>query len=187
MATARETATQTAAFAALLGWLLPGAGHFYLGCRGFAVVFFLAISIPYWTGMALGGVLDSASVRTNPWLTLAAAGVGGYTAPAMLASRAIESRVLRESGLRAPPAAGAPGHARWLELRAPYMAFNPASDVAVIYIAAAGLLNVLLIIDVVSRALFGGLPTFHREILAAEAAASAPAAGDARARTEAQL
>jgi hypothetical protein len=37
-----------------LGWLVPGAGHFVLGRRAQAAVFFLAITLTYLAGMALG-------------------------------------------------------------------------------------------------------------------------------------
>jgi hypothetical protein len=170
MTVAREgDKTARAIGAGLLTWILPGAGHLWLGHRGLALVFFAAISLPYGVGMALGGLLDSANPRTNPWLCLAEVGVGGYTIPAYVASQSLERRVLQEVGLRAPPdQAFRDDYGRYMEARAKYMSFYPESDVAQIYLATAGLLNLLAILDAISRAQTGGLPTYHRELLAAQ-------------------
>lgn len=124
--------------AGFLAWLLPGAGHFWLGQRGMAVLFFLAITFPYLTGLALGGVKTSVDPRSNPWLFLAELGVGSYTVVGYLVSRSLPNRP-------------------------EYMSFYPGSDVAQIYLATAGLLNVLAILDALSRAQTGGLPVYHHE------------------------
>lgn len=133
--------------AGVLAWIIPGGGHFVLGHRGLAAVFFIAISVPYLTGLALGGVKNFANPRANRWLFLAELPVGGYTVPAYLAGQAVEAR-LRTQGK---------------DLNDPeYVAYYPASDVAQIYLATAGLLNILAILDAIARAQTGGLPTFHR-------------------------
>ncbi len=41
--------------AVILAWLIPGCGHFYLGRRGKAVIFFIAITGAFVYGMWLGG------------------------------------------------------------------------------------------------------------------------------------
>lgn len=46
-----------APFAALLAWLIPGAGHFYLGRRGRAVLFLILILTAVVVGVALQGKL----------------------------------------------------------------------------------------------------------------------------------
>lgn len=171
---ARRSADTTAwaIKAGLLTWLIPGLGHYVLGHRGLAAVFFVAITLPYGVGIAVGGVLDSVNPRTNGWLLLAEIGIGGYTVPCYLASQSIESSVLKEVGLRAipvPPPGRPPGedYKRFIAARARYMSFYPGSDVAQIYLAAAGLLNLLAILDAIARAQTGGLPTYHRELTAA--------------------
>ncbi|MEW6252014.1 MAG: DUF6677 family protein [Planctomycetota bacterium] len=164
--------------AGVLSWLIPGAGHWALGHRGLAVVFFIAVSLPYWTGMAFGGIVPSASLRTNFWLVLAETGAGGYTIPCALASWRIEDRMLMQAGL--PPWSRGTGnpldwqnnpvdYTRYLReaTKAGYMSYYPESDVAQIYLATAGLLNVLVILDAISRAQTG-LPTYHRELRPAE-------------------
>ena len=41
--------------ACLLAWLLPGAGHFYLGRRGRGMIFLAIVLITFFTGLALQG------------------------------------------------------------------------------------------------------------------------------------
>lgn len=154
---APSNATTRTVLAGVLGWLVPGAGHLLVGQRGLALTFFLAITIPYAAGLAIGGVKNFVSVERNPWLFLAELPIGGYTVPAFLASEAVERHVARAGRDPGDPA---------------YVAYYPASDVATIYLAAAGLLNVLAVLDAVSRAQTGGLPTFHRELVAPPGAES---------------
>ncbi len=148
--------------AAMLAWILPGAGHYYLGHRGLAAVFFLAISVPYWTGIALGGVKDSVNPVYNKWLFLAEMCTGGYTTTCYFASRRIESQL-----------AALPQHQREQQAVA-YSSYYPESDVAQIYLATAGLLNLLAILDALARAQTNGAPTFPQK--EPEAAADAATA-----------
>ena len=76
-------------------------------------------------------------------------GAGGYTLGGFIVSQAVASY------LRNNP------DANEVDFSAPY----PESDVAQIYLAAAGLLNILVILDAISRAQTGE-PTFHRELQA---------------------
>ncbi len=167
MAQSESSTTVRTVQAALLAWVLPGAGHHYLGHRGLALVFFVAISVPYFAGLAIGGVTNCVNARSNPWLLLAELGVGGYTAPGALVSRVIERRVLQQLGYeRAPDPRDARDAARcerFARQLSPYVSYYPESDVAQIYLATAGLLNVLAILDAIARAQTGGLPTFERE------------------------
>jgi len=129
--------------AGLLAWILPGAGHWVLGQRKFALVFFLAISFPYLTGVAIGGVKTSVNASANKWLFLAELGVGGYTTGFSMLNRSI-GPVKEADALK-------------------YISYYPASDVAQIYLAVAGLLNLLAILDALARAQTGGQPVFAHE------------------------
>lgn len=129
--------------AGILAWILPGAGHFYLGQRGLALVFFTAISFAYGAGLAIGGVKNSVNPRANRWLFLAEIGIGSYTTVGYFVSSRLPTY---------PP-----------DELSPYVSFYPESDVAQIYLAVGGLLNVLAILDALTRAQTGGLPVFHRE------------------------
>jgi hypothetical protein len=152
MATRKDDTTAKAIQAGVLSWILPGAGHFLLGQRGLGIVCFVAITFPYWTGLAFGGLKDSVNTRTNRWLFLAELGAGGYTLPCLVASRSIES-FIAERATQGQPVKPTD-----------YTAYYPEADVATIYLATAGLLNLLVILDAISRAQTGGLPTFHREL-----------------------
>ena len=157
--TPEPTATAKTIQVGLLAWIIPGAGHWLLGQRGLAIAFFLAISLPYATGLAIGGVKNFASPTANRWLFLAELPIGGYTVPAYFASQAVERKV-RALG----------GNVNLTE----YVAYYPGSDVAQIYLAAAGLLNILAILDALARAQTSGLPTFHRHLTAAPQEESGP-------------
>lgn len=174
MTKSRTDTTASSVAAGVLSWLLPGAGHYWLGHRGLAIVCFVAITFPYWVGLAFGGVLASVNPRTNRWLFLAEMGVGGYTLGSLVVSQSVERTVLASARLsHVPDALRSPAeYAAYLEAatRAGYMSYYPAADVAQIYLATAGLLNLLVILDAVSRAQTG-LPTFQRELAAVGAEA----------------
>ena len=156
--------------AGLLAWLLPGAGHWWLGYRRYAVILFAAISFPYLTGAAIGGVKSSINPYLNKWLFLAELGCGGYTAAGFLLAERVggigtrqTAEILNRSG---PVAAMSPARRQQLEDRLlPFVSFYPAADVAQIYLAVAGLLNVLAILDAISRALTRGKPVFYHELV----------------------
>lgn len=133
----------------LLAWLIPGAGHFFLGARGLAAVFFLAITIPFFVGVAIGGIKDSINPRTNGWLFCAEIFVGGYTAVGYFVSNSLPD---------IPP-----------KQPSPYASYYPGSDIAQIYLATAGLLNLLAILDAVARAAQNGVPTFRPPLESARA------------------
>ena len=79
--------TVNAIKAGVLSWILPGLGHILLGHRGLGIVCFIAVTFPYFTGLAFGGLKDSVNPTTNRWLFLAELGAGGYTLPGMFARR----------------------------------------------------------------------------------------------------
>jgi hypothetical protein len=131
--------------AGLLAWILPGAGHYYLGHRGIAAVLLIAISFAYGTGLAVGGVKNSVNPTLNRWLFLAEIGAGGYTIAGYIASNSLPDYDA--------------------DKLSPYVSFYPESDLAQIYLAVGGLLNLLAILDALTRAQTGGLPVFYHEML----------------------
>lgn len=155
--------------AGLLAWILPGLGHWRLGQRGLAAIFFLAISFPYFTGLAFGGIKNCVNPYSNKYLFLAEMGAGGYTTLFWIVNRTVGD--LKPEDLRTAQyfeqklkAAPPEQRERWIG----YVSYFPESDVAQIYLATAGLLNLLAIFDALSRAQTG-LPTFHRELARAPA------------------
>lgn len=134
--------------AGLLGWLLPGAGHFYLGLRGLAWVFFLAIGGSYLVGMLIGGVKTSVDPIGNFWLFVAEMGVGGLTSIFYLAAWALPTVPVWQPS--------------------PYVSYFPGQDLAQIYLSVAGLMNIMAALDAIARAQTDGLPVFHHEKLMAD-------------------
>lgn len=132
--------------AGLLAWILPGAGHFWLGQRGLGIVYFVAISFAFGLGAAVGGVKTSVNPAANKWLFLAELGVGSYTFAGYATAQAIGE---------VPP-----------EQLTAYQSFYPESDIAQIYLATAGLLNLLAILDALARAQSDGKPVFEHENVA---------------------
>ena len=165
----RTNSANRAILAGLLAWLLPGAGHYYLRHRGMAVVYFLAITFAYGAGLAIGGVKTSINPYLNRWLFLAELGTGGYTIAGYVASNqtvGVDARMTTAVVRGEPPFSDlSETERRALEDRLlPYLSFYPESDVAQIYLSIGGLLNLLAILDAITRAQTGGLPVFFPEM-----------------------
>ena len=119
--------------AGLLAWLVPGLGHFFIGDTGRGLVFFVTITVTFWTGVAIGGVRSTVDPQHRKlWFVaqLCTAGhtLGAYGLHSVLAAE--------EKGRTTPPA----------------MAHWGSVDVAVHYTGVAGLLNLLIIFDALGRA-----------------------------------
>ena len=136
--------------AGLIGWLIPGAGHWVLGLRGFAWVYFIAIGGSYLVGMLIGGVKTSVDPQGNVWLFLAELGVGAFTTVFYLIARSLPTVAAYQESI--------------------YVSYFPGQDIAQIYLSVAGLMNIIAVLDAIARAQTGGLPVFHHEQLAAQAA-----------------
>ena len=154
-------------FAAVLAWLLPGAGHWWLGQRGLGVVLFLTISFVYGVGLAFGGIKNSVNPWTSMPLFLGELGVGGYTLVALganqtllndLPSNAVPELIgMNPTGFNRR---SLEDQQRLRKKAVDYISFYPESDVSQIYLATAGLLNILAMIDAIARAQ-SGKPTYH--------------------------
>ncbi len=113
---------------ALLAWLLPGLGHWYLHERPRAVIFFVVVTVTFWTGVAVGGVRGTVTPRENgPWIA----------AQLCMGPQAVLAMIFSE---RSKAADGDRYKASW-----------PASNISVVYAGITGLLNLLIIIDALAR------------------------------------
>ncbi len=52
--------------ALILAWLIPGAGHFYIGRKARGVILCITIAAIFWAGVAMGGVM-SVDSRYESW------------------------------------------------------------------------------------------------------------------------
>lgn len=116
--------------AGLLGWLVPGLGHILLGYRGRGLVCLVTITATFWCGVAIGGVRTTVDPGQRKLWFLAQLCTGANTLAAVAVTKLapLEKAAYDE----------AQGH--WRSL-----------DVAVHYTGVAGLLNVLVLLDVLGR------------------------------------
>lgn len=158
---------------AVAGWLLPGGGHLVAGQLRLGLVFFFAISFLYFGGLTLGGMKNLINPATNRWLFMAEMGIGGYTLPLFMLNNAVGE--IRPTDLAQPRYLESVDPNLYLKYVSPY----PAADVAYIYLVTAGLLNVLAILDALTRVQTGGLPTYYREIARASGGSASASGGRA--------
>jgi hypothetical protein len=159
MAAASTSAvTERSIIAGVLTWVVPGAGHWYLGQRGFATVFFVAITLPYLSGVAIGGVKANVNPHANKWLFVAEMGIGSYAAAFYGLNLATSEITMQQAASIHELNKLEPAKVRQ------YISFYPESEVAQIYLAAAGLLNLLAILDAITRAQQRGEPLYYHEL-----------------------
>lgn len=117
----------------LLAWAVPGLGHFLIGDRARGLVFLVTISATFWTGVAIGGVVDTVDPRKHKLWFVAQICTGGNT----LAAVAFHDSVVRAKTARGEVLSTS----HWGSV-----------DVGVHYSGVAGLLNLLVILDAIARA-----------------------------------
>jgi hypothetical protein len=108
----------------LIGWLIPGAGHLLLGKRGRGVIIFGAVLASFVIGVMMRGPLFQPSGAND-----------------------VLSRFIQVGGFVADLAAGVPYLlASWFGYAPPDVATHTA-DYGSKFIVAAGLLNILAMVD----------------------------------------
>ncbi len=131
--------------AIVLAWLIPGLGHIYLGDRRRGGILCATVTLTFLIGIAIGGVTvvspvkpsqnvvsrTGAPVMTSSWWFFAQALNGSYAVVTYQINKAVTD--------------GNPTDPRY------YLAW-PSGDVGSVYTGIAGLLNLLIILDVLVRA-----------------------------------
>jgi len=146
--------------ALLVAWLVPGAGHVYLGRLTRGIVLFVTITAVFWAGVAVGGVLTVDHYHERWWFVAQMfAGihgvVGWYRQQQVYETLSDEPGI----GLLAPP--GTPEGARQESMILKKLAkdrmlpSSVAGSVSRVYAGVAGLLNLMCIFDAVVLALMG--------------------------------
>lgn len=136
-----STARVNALVSCVLAWVIPGGGHFYLGKRKRALVFFLVVLATFLLGVLNEGrsyLMD----REQP-LTYLATLTNVATGPLELISR---HSTYRSFVYVLPADPTAPETARLLSLMREKVK-SVADEYGTTYILAAGLMNILLILD----------------------------------------
>ncbi len=142
--------------AGLLAWIIPGAGHVYVGRTLRGIIIFVTVAATFWAGIAIGGVMTVDKENERWWfIGEMCTGVHG------LIGWHMQARQL--SSLDVPTPA-APGSAKALKRQieidtklAPegLASVYPQDVVAHAYAGIAGLLNLMCIFDVVILSLIG--------------------------------
>ncbi len=122
--------TLSAPAAAILGWLLPGLGHWCIGERRRAVIFFVVTGVTFWAGVAVGGVRSTVTVKDNGLWFLAQICNGPQTLGALAWGKSLAREAANPDQ---------------------YKGFWPSLDIGVVYAGIAGLMNLLIILDVLAR------------------------------------
>ncbi len=123
--------------AAVLGWVLPGLGHFVLGQTARGLILAVTIGSLWMGGLLIGGITVIDRQNHPAWFV----GQMGV-APSWVVNRVhdnLRSRWQREAGT-SPDAE--PGY---------IVAYGKPEEQGILYTALAGLLNLLAIIDVLFR------------------------------------
>ncbi len=122
----------SAPIAAILAWVLPGLGHWWIGERVRGLIFFVVLMVTFWGGIAVAGASTAVTAKGNGAWIAAQLCMGPQTFAALeLGNREVRNAKAREQVL----------------YRAPW----PSSNIGVVYAGVAGLLNLLVIIDVLAR------------------------------------
>ena len=122
----------TAPIVGFLAWLMPGLGHWYLGDRTRGLICLVTITATFWTGVAIGSMQGTVDPRERTLWFMAQVCTGGNTLAAYGLREATADKSTPQN----------PGYIpSWLSV-----------DVGVHYTGVAGLLNLLVILDALSRA-----------------------------------
>jgi hypothetical protein len=117
-----------------LAWLVPGLGHFFLGHRARAVIFFAAVTLAFWSGVAVGGVRQVINPKEHRVWFMAQVCTGGNALAGVALAKGVERKLVAQGG------------------PAEYVGHYISEDVGLHYAGVAGLLNLLVIFDALLRA-----------------------------------
>ena len=115
---------------AVLAWLVPGAGHFYLGLRKRALLLFIAIELTFFIGLYIGTLRVVDPAQSMLW----------FVAQIFAGLNTIVAHLWSTTLPRPYPGSSI------------VLIYNWSYYMAVLYTGIAGLLNLLAVFDTVIRA-----------------------------------
>lgn len=121
MADKRENGEKAVYIAGILAWLIPGAGHWYLGMRSRGGIMFVAICGTFLLGVLLGGIEMVDPEHSRAW----------FFAEILSGLPAVISTIVQNPQIEAGSGRGV--------------------DLGEVYAGVAGLLNLLCVLDAVQR------------------------------------
>lgn len=160
MSRERHTNIPLAVASMVLAWIVPGAGHVYIGRPVRGIIVGLVIAATFWAGVAMGGVM-TVEPRYEPWWFVADLLAGAHGVAAWQIeehawrSLADDPDVRRQqTALRQDPVDAAAVMDATLQAHGLALT-SPTDVVARAYCGIAGLLNLMCIFDVMMLALMG--------------------------------
>ena len=178
MPEAKEQSKPFPLVALVLAWLIPGAGHVYIGRKVRGIIIFVTIAATFWSGIAMGGVM-TVDRDYERWWYMADMLTGAHGLIAWRRSAALYEDLDRmlaqdpqyrrqQSSLRRTYGVGTRALAQASHsLRQQYVArllaekdgglalVPPGESIARAYAGVAGLLNLMCIFDAVILAVMG--------------------------------
>ncbi|NLW86073.1 MAG: hypothetical protein GXY38_04300 [Planctomycetes bacterium] len=133
--------------AAALAWLIPGAGHVFIGSRVKGAIIFVVIAATFWSGILMGGVM-TVDRQAEPMWFVAEMLTGGHGLTAWRWQQSVMKKIDKDIG----PVTSAQ---QYRDLRDEQLArrglalVSPVEVIARAYSGVAGMLNLLCIFDVV--------------------------------------
>lgn len=149
-----------ALLAGTLAWVIPGAGHMYLGRAVRGIILCICINGLFWAGVAFGGVFTVEPLRERWWFA-AQVGAGASGLAAWFRQKQFRQALTHEAGLPPMPPPSLAGAQHWWErydeaLAEKNLALRfPTDSVARSYSGIAGMLNLLCIFDAIMLGLLG--------------------------------
>ncbi|HDZ22584.1 hypothetical protein LCGC14_0284040 [marine sediment metagenome] len=154
----KKTSPPNFLLAAVLAWLVPGAGHAYIGRTKRGLIIFFTIGATFWAGIAMGGVL-TCDARYERWWFAAEMMTGTHGLVGWYRQNQTYRDVDNKLSMAPPDRGGRPGERRMLidsKLAEDNVALVYPVDIAArAFAGVAGLLNLLCIFDAATLALMG--------------------------------
>lgn len=129
--------------AGLLAWLLPGLGHLFIGQRTRGLIFLITIGVTFWGGVAIGSVQGTVDHQQRRAWFMAQVCAGSHCFLADWWGGAVRRDAETKWEKRVPVSER--------QLMAREVNWS-SSETGVVYTGMAGLLNLLVIVDVLVRA-----------------------------------
>jgi len=159
MANKKGKSRSLALMAMFLAWIVPGAGHAYVGRPGRGIIIFVIVGATFWTGVAVGGVM-TVDYHNERWWFAAEMLTGIHGLIGWHRQRGVYEDLAGRIG--PPPPAGTARRVRWDLLADKELAsrklslVTPTDTFARAYAGVAGLLNLMCVFDAVMLSLLGG-------------------------------
>lgn len=158
MAKTSDNSSKLPLVALILAWIVPGAGHIYLGRKTRGVIILVTIAAIFWGGVAMGGVMTVDYYNARWWfISEMLTGVHGVTG--WYNQRRVYQNMTQEvfGSDDASLAAKIPEEVRDQKLKDRGVALNdsPTDNIARAYAGVAGMLNLLCMVDALMLSMMG--------------------------------